>query len=206
MFCSRCGATVAEGATHCPACGQPTAGMAVIPPGGSPAVPVSGAAAAPYGAYATTPAMNYAGFWLRFVAYLIDVVVIWIVFMPIYLILAAALGLNMGSIAQNPDAAALGSAMGLFLGIEFLAIVGVWLYYALLESSGWQGTIGKKVLGLRVTDLNGDKITFGRATGRFFGKIISSFILMIGYIMAGFTEKKQALHDMLAGCLVLKKV
>ena len=203
MFCSRCGATVAEGATHCPACGQPTAGMATIPSAGSPAVAVSGSA--PYAGYATSAPISYAGFWLRFVAYLIDVVVIWIVFLPIYLILAAALGLNMGSIAQNPDAAALGSTVGILLGVEFLAVAGVWIYYALMESSGWQATIGKKVLGLRVTDLNGDKITFGRASGRFFGKLISSMILMIGYLMAGFTEKKQALHDMLASCLVLKK-
>ena len=65
------------------------------------------------------------------------------------------------------------------------------------------GTVGKMVLNLRVVDLAGNQITFGRATGRFFGKILSGLILNIGYIMAGFTEKKQALHDMLAGCLVI---
>ncbi len=81
-----------------------------------------------------------------------------------------------------------------------------WLYYSLLESSAWQATLGKKALGLEVTDLDGNRISFGRATGRFFAKIISSIILGIGYLMAGFTEKKQALHDILAGTLVIRKV
>ncbi len=80
-----------------------------------------------------------------------------------------------------------------------------WLYYSLMESSAWQGTLGKKALGLRVTDLQGNRVSFGRATGRFFARIISSFTLLIGYIMAGFTEKKQALHDIIASCLVIRQ-
>jgi uncharacterized RDD family membrane protein YckC len=81
-----------------------------------------------------------------------------------------------------------------------------WLYFALMESSTWQATLGKKALGLEVTDLEGKRIGFGRASGRFFGKILSVLILWIGFIMAGFTEKKQALHDMLAGTLVIRKL
>ena len=81
-----------------------------------------------------------------------------------------------------------------------------WLYYALLESSSWQATLGKKALGLEVTDLERRRIGFGRATGRTFAKIISAMILYIGFLMAGFTEKKQALHDMMAGCLVIRKM
>jgi len=61
------------------------------------------------------------------------------------------------------------------------------------------------VLGIRVTDLNGNRISFGRATGRYFAKIVSSLTFMIGYIIAGFTDRKQALHDMIAGCLVVNK-
>ena len=79
-----------------------------------------------------------------------------------------------------------------------------WLYFAAFESSPWQATPGKKVLGLRVTDLEARRISFIRASGRYFGKIISSLLFGIGFLMAGFTEKKQALHDMLAGCLVLR--
>jgi uncharacterized RDD family membrane protein YckC len=74
-----------------------------------------------------------------------------------------------------------------------------------MESSVKQATLGKLAIGIIVTDLQGSRITFGRATGRYFGKILSSLILSIGYIMAGFTEKKQALHDMIAGCLVVMK-
>jgi uncharacterized RDD family membrane protein YckC len=81
-----------------------------------------------------------------------------------------------------------------------------WIYYALLESSVWQATIGKKLLGLRVTDLAGNRISFARASGRFFGKILSGMILGIGFLMAGFTQRKQALHDILAGCLVLRQL
>jgi len=80
-----------------------------------------------------------------------------------------------------------------------------WLYYALMESSKNQGTLGKMALGLKVTDMEGNRVSFGRATGRYFGKIISGMIMMIGYILAGLTEKKQALHDIMASCLVVKK-
>jgi uncharacterized RDD family membrane protein YckC len=77
------------------------------------------------------------------------------------------------------------------------------VYYSLLESSSWQGTLGKKLLGMRVTDLNGNRISFGRATGRYFGKILSGMICFIGFVMVAFTEKRQGLHDMLAGTLVV---
>ena len=174
----------------------------MMPPAPSPAVAAAYAASAE----AQRP-VYYAGFWLRFVAYLIDVVIIWIVCLPVFLALGAVFGLSMASMARNPDEmAAGGSVLGVFLLIQVIAIGGVWLYYAFTESSGWQGTIGKKVLGLRVTDLNGNRVSFGRASGRFFAKIVSGFTLLIGYIMAGFTEKKQALHDMIAGCLVVKSI
>jgi uncharacterized RDD family membrane protein YckC len=75
-----------------------------------------------------------------------------------------------------------------------------------MESSTWQATLGKKILGLKVTDLAGNRISFARASGRFFGKILSGMILGIGFLMAGFTARKQALHDILAGCLVLRQL
>jgi len=87
-------------------------------------------------------------------------------------------------------------------------IIGViinWLYWAVMESSSKQATLGKMALGIIVTDYEGKGISFGRATGRQFARIISALILLIGYIMAGFTEKKQALHDMIAECLVVVK-
>jgi uncharacterized RDD family membrane protein YckC len=97
--------------------------------------------------------------------------------------------------------------IGFILGFFGIILVVSWLYYALSESSSWQATLGKKILNLKVTDMSGQPISFGRASGRYFAKIITGMIpLMIGYIMAGFTEKKQAIHDMIASCLVLRKV
>lgn len=80
-----------------------------------------------------------------------------------------------------------------------------WLYFTGLESSLMKATFGKIALGIIVTDLDGNRISFGRANGRYWCKYISALILMIGYIMAGFTEKKQALHDTMANTLVVKK-
>jgi uncharacterized RDD family membrane protein YckC len=85
-------------------------------------------------------------------------------------------------------------------------VLGQWLYFAYLESGEKQATWGKQILGLYVTDLAGNRISFGRASGRFFAKIITGLIpLFLGFIMAGFTERKQALHDMIASCLVLRR-
>ncbi len=74
-----------------------------------------------------------------------------------------------------------------------------------MESSPTQATLGKMALGIKVTDLAGKRVGFGKATGRYFGKIISALILLIGFIMVAFTEKKQGLHDKMAGCLVVNK-
>jgi len=78
-----------------------------------------------------------------------------------------------------------------------------WLYFGLCESSAWQGTVGKLALGIRVTDMDGKRISFMRATGRYFGKIVSAFILCIGFLMVAWTQRKQGLHDLLAQTLVL---
>ncbi|AOC56990.1 MULTISPECIES: RDD family protein [Bacillus] len=86
-----------------------------------------------------------------------------------------------------------------------IGIVLTWLYYAIMEASKLQGTLGKMALGIKVTKVTGEKVTFGRATGRFFAKVFLSPILCIGYIIAFFTEKKQALHDLIASTIVVKK-
>lgn len=196
MFCSKCGASNAEGAAFCSACGQPIAGFTPGPPAGAPA---------PYGtAPSARPQVYYAGFWLRFIALLID----WIIlgFVLGIAVILPLLGRELDSFrGGNPfDMFPLYSPR--FLAIRGLLLMGGWIYFALLESSARQATLGKKALGLEVTDMQGRRVSFGRATGRYFGKLISGFILLIGYIMAGFTEKKQALHDILAGTLVIRKV
>lgn len=128
------------------------------------------------------------------------------VFTPIWLLVLASTGM-LGIMSHPQDIEGMFSAMfGVtMIGIFFLASAGNWLYFTLMESSRYQATLGKIVMGAIVTDLNGKRISFGRANGRFFGKWISGMVMYIGFLMAGFTEKKQAMHDMLAGCLVVQK-
>lgn len=139
----------------------------------------------------------YAGFWLRFVAIFVDGLIL----SPLSII---ALVLRGAVESSDDNAAKLGGALLLFV-FALVAFIGRWLYFSLLESSSWQATVGKKALGLKVTGVDGQRIGFGRATGRYFGKILSALIFMIGFIMAGVTERKQALHDMIAGTLVVRE-
>lgn len=89
--------------------------------------------------------------------------------------------------------------------VNLLSLAFAWFYYSFLESSKWQATLGKKALGLAVTDLKYNRISFLRATYRHLMKIVSIFTAFIGFIMAGFTEKRQALHDIIAKTLVVRK-
>jgi len=93
-----------------------------------------------------------------------------------------------------------------FFALRLLILMIQWVYFALLESSPWQASIGKRMLGLRVTDIEGRRISFGRASARYFCTLLSGFILMIGFVMIAFTQKKQALHDILTGCLVIRRM
>jgi uncharacterized RDD family membrane protein YckC len=166
----------------------------------------------------------YAGFWLRAVAHLIDSAVLTVAFGALIALCLATFGVHFfrdlaPSMYDRPNVSYDTSysyswhpffpaaMLGLIFVLLPIAVVGTWLYFALMESSARQGTLGKIALGLFVTDLQGRRVSFGRATGRFFAKIITGLIpFFIGYIMAGFTEKRQALHDLIAGCLVLKKI
>jgi uncharacterized RDD family membrane protein YckC len=132
----------------------------------------------------------YAGFWLRFAAYLIDYV----------LLFAIQVGLAAAVILMDPgDLRAL-------LNVTPVGWALTWAYFAVLESSPLQGTVGKHTLGLYVTDAYGDPIGLGRASARYWLKLLSSLLLMAGWIMAAFTPRKQALHDMLASTLVLRRL
>jgi len=86
--------------------------------------------------------------------------------------------------------------------IVMAALAGDWLYSAFMLSSSYQATLGKMIFGMKVTDLSGNRISFARATGRHFAKWVSAAILFVGFLMVAFTERKQGLHDMLAGTLV----
>jgi uncharacterized RDD family membrane protein YckC len=137
----------------------------------------------------------YAGFWKRFVAAAIDFVVLMAVSVLLGWITVALNGAVTGSVTERPGD-----------GIGYVTSILVWwIYYASFESSAWQATLGKRALGIKVVDLQGGRVSFARATGRHFSKFVSGLILMIGYLMAGFTGRKQALHDLMAGCLVVNR-
>jgi len=206
MFCSRCGLRVEEGNRFCQACGQEVGAAVTATPAAASALypPVVGTAR-------VSAPLPYAGFWVRFVAAFVDGLILgipfWIV-VTVLIFMFGGFGMMMHRNAADPRAAAaLLAPMFMLFFLGMLAFVVLeWLYFAGMESSTRQATFGKSVMSLRVTNYEGQRISFGHATGRFFAKIVSGLIPFgIGYIMAGFTEKKQALHDLIAGTLVLKK-
>lgn len=134
-----------------------------------------------------------AGFWRRCAAYLLDGVVLG----------ALCWGLGAAAAPMLAAGSSVTSIASGVMGLYALLLVMNWLYFALQESSAAQATLGKRALGIKVTDDYGRRIGFGRASGRFFGKILSSLIFNIGFMLAGWTARKQALHDMIAGSLVV---
>ncbi|HTC63803.1 MAG TPA: RDD family protein [Candidatus Saccharimonadales bacterium] len=207
MFCAKCGIRVEEGQRFCQACGHEVGAPVIAVPATPEAVPPATMSGSTY----SVPSFPYGTFWARLVAYLIDSL---IVGLPSMIALFAAIfflgsfGVMVHQTHADPDAvrAMIATLIPIFiLGMLALMIIH-WLYFAGMESSARQGTIGKSVMSLRVSDLEGKRISFGHATGRFFAKIVSGMIpFLIGYLMAAFTEKKQALHDLIAGTLVLGK-
>jgi uncharacterized RDD family membrane protein YckC len=149
-------------------------------------------AIAPVGVLPPGGAIN-AGFWRRCAAYTIDYFVTFVASYVVGLVAGFGLGASQG-MSGVIAAPMVGGLLGLVVG---------WLYFALQESSAAQATLGKRALGIKVTDANGRRIGFGRATGRFFGKILSGLVFAVGFMLAGWTERKQALHDFLAGTLVV---
>jgi formylglycine-generating enzyme required for sulfatase activity/uncharacterized RDD family membrane protein YckC len=135
--------------------------------------------------------VKYAGFWRRLAALFIDSIIIGMVAYIVYLMIPVVLS------GRRPG--------GQVLTTWIAGMIVHWLYRAGMESSSGQATLGKMALGIIVTDYEGKRISFARATGRLLAKILSAVIFLFGYIMAGFTEKKQALHDMIAKTLVVVK-
>jgi len=143
--------------------------------------------------------VNYGGFWKRLAAYIID----WVILSIVGIILLVSLGFLMAS--RGLDAQNDSAMMGVAIMTDFVTLAMAWLYYAVMESSGKQATLGKLALGMQVTDMKGERITFLRASVRFISKLLSLVLLLIGFIMIAFTEKKQGLHDMIAGTLIVNK-
>jgi uncharacterized RDD family membrane protein YckC/Tfp pilus assembly major pilin PilA len=129
----------------------------------------------------------YSGFWRRFAAFVVDFIVMTIAFA----VLRGALGV-FGIKTGDPR-------------VTLLGVIGGWLYFALLESSAQQATLGKRALGVKVTSSSGERIGFGRASGRYLAKFLSGITFGFGYLMVVFTSRRQGLHDMIADTLVVQR-
>lgn len=143
----------------------------------------------------TEQKMEYAGFWIRTVALIIDSIVLWVINMVLsFALIGSSVGLgSMGS----------GGGFGAMLIVYYLVSISISIaYFSLMESSAKQATLGKMAVGIKVGDEQGQRISGMNAVGRYLSKIISGIILCIGYIMAAFDVKKQALHDKIASTVV----
>jgi uncharacterized RDD family membrane protein YckC len=154
----------------------------------------------PYLPDPAAPRVTYAGFWIRFVAWFIDAILLWILSLGAHAVIRLSAGYPVMPIWKASDSA----PFALSCAEALVDLVVNWLYYALFESSASQGTLGKQALRLRVTDLQARRISFARATGRYFAKIVSAITLCVGFIMVAFTARRQGLHDMIAETVVLR--
>jgi uncharacterized RDD family membrane protein YckC len=200
LTCEKCDGEIPDGSSVCPRCQTPVSvaqiGPVYVPLSTQPpeVIPAIRELAA------LPPRPAFAGFWLRAVAYLIDTVLISLVF-------GLIASLYPSTFIKYPDATTTSLAsLPQLTPIAFvITITATWFYYTVFEASIWQATPGKRVMKLYVADLSGRRLTFARAAARNLAKMISSLTFLVGYLVAGFTEKKQALHDILASCLVLRK-
>jgi len=185
-YCQHCGSQHADDASFCPQCGSWVGSVGSLP---------AQAVGTPYG-----------GFWARLGAYLIDSLIVAI---PLDIVLALVGAYQTPTVTSTTDANGTvhihwHGDVSLFVLSILAGYAASWLYSALLQSSSRQATIGEGALNLIVTDLDGNRISFGRASGRYFASILSGFTLGIGYLMMLWTARKQTLHDKIAGTLVVK--
>ena len=178
----------------------PASGAAPSP---SPSYPPPPAGYPPAATYAPAVGVRYGGFWIRVLAAIIDAIIVSVVLAPLKAIFGLG-GLAIGGLDAHGFHGPMAIPYLIFGSGIFvlLKLGGDWLYEAFMESSSYQATLGKMVLGMKVTDLYGNRISFARATGRHFAKILSLLTLCVGFIMVGLTARKQGLHDMIAETLV----
>jgi uncharacterized RDD family membrane protein YckC len=207
MFCNQCGSQNPDDSKFCYHCGAALPAPGELPPVEPVAAPV---APAPAPVAPAVPAVLYAGFWRRFLAHVIDSLILSIPTGILFLLFILPTVTGIVSAARNDnDVDALVSIVlstvfgwiwvGLMIALVRLA------YWTVFECSQFQATPGKMALGIVVTDAEGRRISLPRSLARNLGKVLSHLILHIGFIMAGLTQKKQALHDMLADCLVVMR-
>ena len=186
--CPHCGQPLRDETRVCASCGEPVAALGESERT-TTAVPVVRRTAI------------YAGFWLRAVAYVLDSLLIamvatFVIFIPL---------IERGAIPAGDPWTWFATVNRQTTAVRLLIFMMSWLYFALFESSVWQATPAKRAFQLKVTDLEGRRISFTRASYRYLGKLAFGTLLLFGFLFAAFTPRKQALHDILAKCLVLKR-
>jgi len=176
MQCLKCGTQNVDYASYCTGCGNPLVdtNLAIY--------------------------KNYAGFWKRLGAVVIDSMLLSLFSGICVGIIVFVLG---GAMVFSGGNGVLPYGVLMVLTIYLLGFTINWLYFTLMESSVKQATLGKMALGIVVTDDQGKRISFARANVRYWSKILSTMFLCVGYIMAAFTAKKQAMHDLIASTLVV---
>jgi len=143
---------------------------------------------------------EYAGFWRRFGAFLLD----WVIAgFPLFFVSLVTWRVFTPQAPARADSG-VEFVQWIIASVFVLGCVGQWLYFAVMESSSKQATIGKLALKIQVTDVSGNRVSFGRASARYFAKYISGVTFLVGYIMAAFTKRNQALHDFIAGTIVTR--
>lgn len=186
-LCPNCGEDVLDQAKFCHACGH------ILVPGEDQSVA--------HPPEAVLRGVEYAPVWRRVLANIIDVALLITVVLPGVIAFFWVVELVTHALGIKPDE---GRSLAGTAAV-LLWFIADWLYHAAMQSSSRQGSLGKQFMGIKVTDLSGERVGFGQASGRHFAKFLSTFALMIGFFIAPFTRRKQALHDMVAGTLVLRR-
>ena len=190
MYCSRCGTWTPDSSSTCARCGQSLAPQVPVVQG----VEVVAAPPAEAAFIVAAPAVHFAGFWRRAAAMFVDGLLL---FFP-DAIVRTSLGLPtpfaMHTLRDDET--------GRLLAVLVAMTAVWWLYCALLESSHWRGTLGQQLMGVRVGDREGRRISFGRASVRYFAQWVSMVICGLGYLFNLWTPRRQTLHDMIAGCVL----
>jgi len=194
MYCPKCGSLNKDDAIYCQNCGTPL--LAVAPP--APPIPVA--------------LPQYSSFWRRFGAFWIDVLILTT---PLYTVSSLLTPLlipdliiphfSTDVVAKQDPTYLISLLMAYSAILNIIFSVAGWLYFGFMTSSSKQATVGKMALGIIVTDENGKRLSFARSTARYFATYISDMTFNVGYLMIIWTKRKQALHDMIAGTLVVRK-
>lgn len=191
-LCPNCGEDVLERARFCHVCGEPLREEQRTP------IELEKSEAVPKVSHVSD---EFAPVWRRLLASMIDVSIVLLVILPGVIAFFWVVEVVTGLVGMDRE----NSRQLAGIAAVLLGMIGDWLYHARMQSSSRQATYGKQFMGLKVTGLAGEPISFGQATGRHFAKFLSTFALLVGFFIAAITRKKQALHDMVAGTLVVRR-